>query len=224
MRQIDFFDLIVFDWDGTLVDSPDKIVDCLLQAANRMGLESSRAEARSIIGLKLDLAVSQLFPSLDKRQVEEFILVYQACFRAHPASSKLFEGGIELLHWLNHSTRLHVAVATGKGRAGLDRELAEHNLSSFFSYTRCADEAVSKPHPQMLYDILAFTGVAPERTLMIGDTHFDLEMARNAGVKSLGLACGAHEPHMLKGMGSQAILARLDQVKGWLLSAAIESE
>jgi phosphoglycolate phosphatase len=212
------YELLIFDWDGTLMDSHARIVACLQGAANDVAAAPLAAEAaRNIIGLGLGEAIRALYPDADAVFVERFTAAYRERFLGDgEAPEAMFDGAHEVLDALERNGYL-LAVATGKGRAGLDRVLAQAGLMSRFHVTRCADETFSKPHPAMLEQILEFTGVDPAQALMIGDTTYDLEMAHNAGVDSLGVSYGAHPPEVLAQWRPQAILERIDVLPGWLL-------
>ncbi len=188
------FSLLVFDWDGTLMDSAGRIIECMELTFQDMGLTSPGQKAiRNIIGLGLTEAVQALIPDADDDLVQEIYQGYRRHF-LHPAapSSDLFPGVQETLESLVQANYL-LAVATGKGRAGLDKVLADTGLADYFVATRCADETFSKPHPEMLNQLIDFCGVEPHQSLMIGDTEYDLQMAINAGVKSVAVSYGAHE-------------------------------
>lgn len=213
------YELLVFDWDGTLMDSHARIVACMLAAAEAVGASPVPAEAvRSVIGLGLGEAVGTLYPGADADFVDGFAAAYRERFLGDEATPQaLFEGALEVLDTLETAGYL-LAVATGKGRAGLDRALAQAGLEGRFHVTRCADETFSKPHPAMLEEIMGHAGVAPARTLMIGDTTYDLEMAHNAGVDAVGVSYGAHAPEQLARWRPRTILERLDALPQWLVA------
>lgn len=221
MRQ---FDLIVFDWDGTLMDSERKIVNCIRAAALDCGLAPpTPAAARHIIGLGLEEALARLFPTLDVAAKSQLIAAYRDHFLVKDSTeTPLFEGVIEGLQTLHHYG-YRMAVATGKARRGLERVLSLTGTGHWFCSTRCADEAGSKPHPQMLHDILAATGVAPARALMIGDTTYDLQMARNAGLAALGVSYGVHERAALMACEPLAIMDSFPEIPAWLTRARTAS-
>lgn len=212
------YELLIFDWDGTLMDSHARIVACMQGAAHDMAAAPLAGEAvRNIIGLGLGEAIGSLYPQADAEFVERFGAAYRERFLgAGEAPETMFDGALEVLDLLEGDGYL-LAVATGKGRAGLDRVLAQSGLHGRFHVTRCADETFSKPHPAMLEQILDFTGVVPAQALMIGDTTYDLEMAHNAGVDGLGVSYGAHSPETLARWRPQGILERIDALPGWLL-------
>lgn len=187
------YKLIVFDWDGTLMDSVAKIGNCLRAAAADCGLpDPGAAAARDIIGLGLREAFVALFPQADIHALNGLIARYRQHYLYDDRTEMtLFTGvpaGLEALR--AHGYRL--AIATGKARGGLDHVLQLTHVGKYFCATRCADEARSKPHPQMLHDLLRMTETAPTETLMVGDTCYDMEMAYNAGVARLGVTYGAH--------------------------------
>ena len=190
--------LIVFDWDGTLMDSQARIVACMREAIQDVGLPSHDEDnLKNIIGLGLYEALNMLYPEGSEEDYQRLTERYRHHFLdANDTPSGLFDGAYELITAL-HDAGHFLAVATGKGRKGLDKVLAETRLGEYFHYTRCADETFSKPHPQMLLDIMEYTGMAPEQTLMIGDTEYDLQMANNAGVKSLAVSYGVHEMSLI---------------------------
>jgi phosphoglycolate phosphatase len=211
------FDLVVFDWDGTLMDSEARIVKCLQLAAVDAGLaEPVRHDAKQVIGLGLEEALRQLFPGAERTQLEWLVERYRHYFLGDGlAESELFEGAREVLTELAAGPLL-LAVATGKSRRGLDRELERSSLGDCFQRTRCADETFSKPHPQMLLEIMNELGMFPERTLMVGDTEFDVQMAGNAGTVALGVGYGVHEPQRLLDAGAIDCLERITDLPGWL--------
>ena len=190
--------LMVFDWDGTLMDSEAKIVASMRAAGNDLGLESLDDKTlRNVIGLGLKEAIEMLYPGA----VVDIHRAFTDRYRHHFLSgcgeaSTFFAGALQLLQDLHRSGML-LGVATGKSRRGLNRVLTELECGEFFHATRCADETFSKPHPQMLLEIMDELGVAPEETVMIGDTEYDLQMANNAGVKAIGVSYGVHERERL---------------------------
>lgn len=209
--------LIVFDWDGTLMDSTQHIVDAALRAIAELGLEPRPAEAvRSIIGLGLRESWVSLYPDLGDVDLAAFTLVYRRHFFSRDLyRSTLYPGVIGVLEELR--SRGHsLAVATGKGRPGLDRELDRTGLGSFFSVTRTADESRSKPNPDMLLDIFRQTGSRPDQTLVVGDTEFDVEMARRAGSPALGISWGAHPGERLRKAGVVDLIEDIAELPDWL--------
>jgi phosphoglycolate phosphatase len=211
------FELIVFDWDGTLMDSAARIVASLQAAGAAMGLpDRSDAECRNIIGLGMSEAINTLHPDLDPELAPRFVDNYRHHFLvACPTPEVLFDGVHEILQSLEER-RLWLGVATGKSRKGLDRALDETDCRRYFHSTRCADETCSKPDPMMLREIIAELDITPERTLMVGDTEYDLEMARRAGAASLAVTYGAHEPQRLKSLAPLACLDSVAALASWL--------
>ena len=211
------FRLLVFDWDGTLMDSEARILSCVRAAARDLGLETpADAAIRNIIGLGLQEAVQMLFPGLEQSGVAAVIDRYRHHYlHADETPSELFPGSLTVLRELESREYL-LAVETGKGRRGLQKVLNSTRLEHLFHATRCADETFSKPHPQMLLEILDELGVEADEALMIGDTEYDLEMAGNAGVRSVAVGYGAHEPERLAGHGPLTILEDIADLIGWL--------
>jgi phosphoglycolate phosphatase len=211
------FDLIVFDWDGTLMDSAAKIVRCFQQAARDVGLKPPPdSDVRNIIGLALTEAMAILLPDVAATRREQVVQRYREHFLyLDDTGMALFPGVPEGLARLHHNG-YQLAIATGKARRGLDRVLLGSPISDFFCVTRCADEALSKPHPRMLHDILACTGVPPERTIMVGDTTYDLQMAAAAAIGSIAVSYGAHERERLMAHAPLACCDSFDAVCEWL--------
>ena len=185
--------LLVFDWDGTLMDSESRIVASALAAARDLeGPRPTATQVRDIIGLGLPEAVRTLYPQATPAFHAAFMERYRHYFlEADPTPMPLFPGVPETLAELEAAGYL-LAVATGKSRRGLERALDDVGLRQRFVATRCADESFSKPHPGMLLEILEATGCTAAHTVMIGDTEYDLGMARNAGVRSVAVAYGVH--------------------------------
>ena len=210
------FDLIVFDWDGTLADSTGLIVDAIQVACRELGLAPPGEEAaRFVIGLGFDSAVRHVAPGLDPAAYPAFSAAYRRHYLAEESRIALFEGARELLAKLDASGYM-LAVATGKSRAGLEHALAACHLRGRFHATRCADEGQPKPHPDMLHNLMGFLAASPERTVMIGDTTHDLELARNAGARALGVSYGAHTAVELARHEPLAIVDSIAALRGWL--------
>jgi len=213
------FDLIVFDWDGTLVDSSQVIVDSIQAASRDVGLPVPAAAAvRSIIGMSLRPAIARLYQdvAVGEHQVHAMAERYAHHFHARDHAIPLFEGVTQALVELEQAGFM-LAVATGKGRRGLDHALDSTGLRPHFLASRCADECHSKPHPQMLQELMDELGAAPGRSLMVGDTAHDLQMARNAGIASLAVTFGAMP---LEALLPHAPLAHFDQftkLHQWLI-------
>ncbi len=185
--------LYIFDWDGTLSDSLVSIVSSFQVVSKALDLPiKTDKEVRSIIGLGLNEGIEILYPGNGSEMLEKIRKYYAEHYRQNNQREEtLYPGSYNLLKQLSDNGH-SLAVATGKSRKGLDRAMRLSNTTDFFLYTRTADEAPSKPNPQMLHDILDFTGVDKEQAVMIGDTTFDLEMACHAGIKSVGTSYGAH--------------------------------
>jgi len=213
------YELIVFDWDGTLMDSEATIVQCLRKAAADLGhAVPDEAQAKDVIGLGLHQAVARLFPEADETQVNDLANRYRKHFLdPERPPSPLFPGAGELLEALASRDYL-LAVATGKSRRGLDMELEHTGLGDFFHYTRCADEAFSKPHPQMLLDVIDYLGAEKDRTLVVGDTEYDMQMAANAGSHAVGVSHGVHHPARLRAAGALEVFHHLSDLPVWLHS------
>jgi len=210
------FDLLVFDWDGTLMDSAAHIA-CALQAAFRdLGLPvPSTAQARHVIGLGLEDAMMYLNPGLDRGRYAAVADRYRVHFLAGDQTVELFPAVASGIAALNQDGYL-MAVATGKSRRGLDRSLSATGLVPYFHASRCADEGFPKPHPEMLQVIMEMLGTVPDRTLMIGDTTHDLQMAQNAGVAAVAVSYGAHLPTDLENMNPLECVGSFEQLMQWL--------
>ncbi len=214
------YDLIVFDWDGTIMDSTGLIADCIQQAARDMNLSIPSCEqAKSIIGLGINDSTGRLFPQLDASAQLQFALAYRKHFVARDHEAPLYGGIRELLASLAAPERF-LAVATGKPRAGLERAFGHCGLKSYFHFSRCADEGFPKPHPDMLLKLMELTAAGPDRTLMIGDTTHDLELARNAGVDALAVTYGAHGRDALATMPALAVLDSVGELSAWIRANA----
>ena len=187
------FDLIAFDWDGTLFDSTGLIVRCIQNACRDVGTAvPSNEQAAYVIGLGLRDALMYAAPEFPSERYAELGEAYRRHYLASQHEVVLFQGTMDMLQGLKLRNHF-LAVATGKSRRGLDEALTGTALQPLFDATRTADETTSKPHPQMLLELMAELGVSPERTLMIGDTTHDLQMAANAGVAAVGVSFGAHD-------------------------------
>jgi phosphoglycolate phosphatase len=215
------YDLVVFDWDGTLMDSAGHIVAAMQHAIRGLGLpRRSDEQLRELIGLGLNDAFARLFPELNTEATLRLLSQYRQHFLNPPVpEATLFAGVRETLQQLRDAGYA-LAVATGKSRRGLDRALQETGLEPLFRASRCADECASKPDPQMLEEILWECAVAPSRALMVGDTEYDMAMARSLGVTALGVAWGVHAPGRLAEAGAHVILPAVPDLPGWLSSRA----
>ncbi|MEO8739859.1 MAG: HAD-IA family hydrolase [Casimicrobiaceae bacterium] len=210
------YELLVFDWDGTLADSTALIAGAIQQACRDMGLAvPDDMAARHVIGLGHRDSIEYVAPTLDARHHPQFTARFGAHYMLGDAAIPLFAGVPDMLAEL--TTRRHqLAVATGKSRRGLDRALSQHGIAHHFGVTRCADEGFPKPHPDMLLTLMKQSAVPPERTLMIGDTTHDLQLARNAGVDALAVAYGAHSSDGLAGMSPLATVHSIVELRTWL--------
>ncbi|MBI4006639.1 MAG: HAD-IIIA family hydrolase [Gammaproteobacteria bacterium] len=209
--------LLVFDWDGTLADTSSRIVNAMQSAINILGLgKRSIDEIQNTIGLGLAEVINNLFPELEQRDQQDLANNYRQYY-LQPSNGKtmLFPDAEETLHYLKDQGYL-MAVATGKSRSGLDRALQETGLEAFFHASRCADEACSKPHPQMLLEIMDILDVESNKTLMIGDSEFDLQMANNAGIAGIAVSHGTQSMERLLKCKPLTCLNRLNELIDWL--------
>lgn len=213
------YKLVVFDWDGTLMDSISRIVSSIQAAAQYCQQEIPTVrQVKDIIGLSLPKAFETLFPVATTEKLsdlrEQYKYQYLEC---NTTPAPLFDDALPLLAALNENNKL-VAVATGKARDGLDRVLSETQTTNYFHATRCADETLSKPEPEMLLSLLSELNVLPEQALMIGDSSFDLEMAQSAGVDSIGVTLGVHCRDVLKRYQPISIVDSLSEVQDFLFT------
>ena len=210
------YPLIVFDWDGTLIDSAAAIAVCIQEAARELGLpEPTREAASHVIGLGLADSLRHAVPTLAPDGYQQFVECYRKHFLGCEESMLLFTGVPELLVELKQRGH-QLAIATGKSRRGLDRALEACGMARHFHATRCGDETHPKPHPAMLLELLDELAIEPQRALMIGDTSHDLEMARNAGVAAIGVCSGAHPIHALQAAAPLACLPNVCELRQWL--------
>ena len=214
------FDLIAFDWDGTLYDSTALIVRCIQEAVRDVGGTVPNAQAAAyVIGMALMPALAKAAPDVP---VEKYPLLnerYRHHYLARHDELSLFDGVVPMLHSLRE--RHHwVTVATGKSRQGLNHALQAVEIKGLFDGSRTADETAGKPDPLMLHELMREFGVAPERTLMIGDTTHDLAMAQHAGCASLGVSYGAHDPAGFASYQPLAVLHSVAQLHDWLMQHA----
>jgi phosphoglycolate phosphatase len=212
------FDLIVFDWDGTLFDSTALIVRCIQDACRDVGVPvPSHNDAAYVIGLGLVDALRYAAPDLPPQRYPELGNRYRHHYFSRQHELVLFPGVLEMLRSLK--ARHHwLAVATGKGRRGLDDALSLSQLAGMFDATRTADETASKPDPRMLLELMREFACEPERTLMVGDTTHDLLLAQNAGTPSVGVSYGAHEPEAFAAFHPRTIVHSPRELHEWLLS------
>ncbi len=214
------FDLIAFDWDGTLFDSTALIVKCIQAAVRDVGgTVPSDQDAAYVIGLGLMQALAHAAPDVPRERYAQLGERYQHHYVREQNRISFFEGVLPMLESLRERGHL-LAVATGKSRRGLDEALHSVELQGRFDGSRTADETAGKPHPLMLRELMAEFGTSPERTLMIGDTTHDLQMALNAGCASLGVSYGAHEPQAFAALQPRAVLHSVAELQRWLLAHA----
>ncbi len=210
------YPLIVFDWDGTLIDSASTIVECIQQASRDMGLQvPDRDTASHVIGLGLHDALRFAGPGLERAQYMDFVAHYRRHFLRREEAMTLFPG-ISLLMAALRERGHRLAVATGKSRQGLERALDASGLRSHFAATRCADETHPKPHPAMLLELLEALSLEPAQALMIGDTSHDLEMAKSADVDAVAVTYGAHPEARLRQLRPLALAASVAELESWL--------
>ena len=214
------FDLIVWDWDGTLADSTGMITNAILKAAEQVGLPALTPQAASnIIGLGLRESIEALYGNIPAEQAQALAKQYTANYYAGESEIPLFPGAAETIVALS-KRGFKLAVATGKGRRGLNLALEHCGLGKYFHSTRTVDECFSKPHPQMLDELMDMLVVIPERTLMIGDTSYDLQMAKNAGVSSVGVTYGAQKAEQWQHFNPIQKFDDFSNLSKWLLEQA----
>jgi phosphoglycolate phosphatase len=214
------FDLIAFDWDGTLFDSTAIITRCIQLAVGDVGgTVPSDKEASYVIGLGLMQALAHAAPDIPKEKYPELGARYKHHYVRHQHDISLFGGVLPMLQSLRARQHL-LAVATGKSRSGLNEALQAVELRGLFDATRTADETAGKPHPRMLHELMAELGVAPERVLMIGDTTHDLQLALNAGCASVGVSYGAHEPAAFVELKPRVVAHSVAELHAWLVENA----
>lgn len=209
------YDLVVFDWDGTVMDSTGVIAGSIQAACRDLGLaEPSDAVARHVIGLGLDEALRQAVPEVPESQRGNLVERYRHHYLAQDEAILLYEGASQTIAEL-HAAGYWLAVATGKSRRGLERAMQASGMEPYFHATRTADQTFSKPNPAMLLEIMGELGVPAQRVLMVGDTTHDLQMARNAGVDSVGVTHGAHPAGQLRAMEPLALLDDFAGLRAW---------
>jgi len=209
---------IVFDWDGTLMDSEAQIVSCLHGSIADLGLAPmSDHTVRNVIGLGLREAVDTLVPGRDDEFRHAFVEAYRKHWFASDGSS-LFAGSREVLDTLRAQGFL-LGIATGKARRGLIRVLEQTGLTDYFDATRCADETVSKPHPQMLLELMDEVGMSARQTLMVGDTEYDMEMATRAGAGKVAVRSGVHSEERLSRHAPLVCLDAVTELPAWMSAA-----
>ena len=210
------FDLIAFDWDGTLFDSTALIARCIQDACADVGTTvPSDEQANYVIGLGLSDALQHAAPALPRERYGELAGRYRHHSFAQQHRIVLFEGTLAMLQELKEAGH-RLAVATGKSRRGLDEALDTAELRGLFDATRTADQTASKPDPRMLLELMDELGVAPDRTLMVGDTTHDLQLAANAGTASVAVSFGAHHVAALNGFDTRHVAHSTAELHDWL--------
>ena len=214
------YDLIVFDWDGTVMDSTAVIAGSIQSACRDLGLSIPSDEAaRHVIGMGLTQALRHAVPDAPESMYPQLTERYRHYFLAQDEAIPLFAGARETIAEL-HSAGHSLAVATGKSRNGLSRAMQASGMQSYFHASRTADETFSKPHPAMLLEIMDELGISASRALMVGDTTHDLQMAINAGVDAIGMTHGAHPEEQLRALQPLALLDDFAGLSGWLRAHA----
>ncbi len=214
------YDLIVFDWDGTVMDSTTMIAGSIQAACRDLGLAVPGDEAaRHVIGLGLSQALRYAVPDAPESMYEPLVARYRHHFMAQDQSIPLFNGARETIAEL-HGAGYWLGVATGKSRMGLDRVLESTGLKKYFHATRTADRTLSKPNPAMLFELMDELSVSAERALMIGDTTHDVQMAQNAGVDVVAVGHGAHPPEQLQELNPLALVKDFAELSAWLKTNA----
>jgi len=218
------YELIVFDWDGTLYDSAAFIVSCVQAAAQASGFPVPEEKTiREMIGLSYEESLKRMMPDVSPMQMAMLIKAYRKCVEESQTHAPvLFQGVEEVLKSLK-ATGYYLAIATGKGRYGLNKDLELLKLSDTFVTTRCSDETNSKPHPQMLLEIMDEMGVEPSKTLMIGDTEYDMQLAQNAKTDAMAVSYGAHHIDRLR--SGEHVKGYLDDIRDlppWLARKSID--
>ena len=210
------FDLVVFDWDGTLFDSTALITRCIQAACVDVGAPMpSDEQASYVIGMGLIEALQHAAPGLARERYPELGARYRHHYMARQHEVMFFDGSVAMLESLKLRGHLH-GVATGNSRRGLDDALNTSALSGIFDATRTADETASKPDPRMLHELMDELQIAPERTLMIGDTTHDLQLALNAGVSSIGVSYGAHDHGAFESFPTRHVAHSMADLHDWL--------
>lgn len=211
------YKVVIFDWDGTLVDSVEHIAGSLHQAAVDLGFPAREREAyRDIIGLGMVEALEALYPGLSKEEMQAIREGYARYFFSRKTlPQNVFDGMADVVTDLRLDNR-QVAVATGKSRRGLDSALVSSGLGPHFDITRCADETRSKPDPKMLEEIIEYFGIEPGEAVMIGDTRYDLDMARRVGMPSIGVEWGVHKRDELGRYNPVAVAGNVRELRGVL--------
>tara|TARA_A100000164_G_C21934419_1_gene787291 strand:+ start:1991 stop:2650 length:660 start_codon:yes stop_codon:yes gene_type:complete len=210
------FNLIVFDWDGTLYDSTAVIINSIQRASADLGYRIPGSDlAASVIGLGFNESMKKIFPNLDKVFYPKIVERYRYHYSKYDSNICLFKGAEEMIKEL-FERGYYLAVATGKSRSGLNRALNKTNIGKLFKITKCADETLSKPNPLMLTQIVDELGVDREKTLMIGDTIHDLQLARNAGTFFGAVYYGANSKMLLESYFPLFCVGSIEELKNWL--------
>ena len=208
--------LFIFDWDGTLCDSLDKIVHATQAAAADVGLPlPTVAAVQDIIGLSLPKAINRVFPGITENQFKDLLRLYSKHFLDDTEHDMRFYPGVQQTLDALHAAGHHVAIATGKSRRGLDRLLDAMALRDYFHGSRCADETASKPNPKMLQELLEEFSLPPEQAVMVGDTEYDMEMAQVISMPRIAVSYGAHHIDRLKPYQPVLCLDNFDQLLDW---------
>jgi phosphoglycolate phosphatase len=214
------YDLIVFDWDGTMMDSTAVIAGSIQAACRDLGLTIPDDEtARHVIGLGLDQALRYAVPDMPEAMRPDLVERYRHHFLAQEEAIPLFEGARETIAELRDAG-YRLGVATGKSRAGLDRAMESTGMKSYFHATRTADQTFSKPNPAMLFELMDELAVSTGRTLMVGDTTHDVQMAQNAKVDVVAMGHGAHPPEQLQELNPLALMGDFAELRVWLKANA----
>ncbi len=212
------FDLIAFDWDGTLFDSTQLITRCIQAAVEDVGGQRPQAARASyVIGMPLMAALAHAAPDVPEHLYPQLGESYRFHYKKNEHELTLFPGVVELLEWLK-TQHYWVTIATGKSRAGLNAALHFDALKGLIDDSRTADETAGKPDPLMLHELMSMYGVSPSRTLMVGDTSHDLEMAKRAGCPSAAVTYGAHEDHELKKYQPMVFANSVNDLWDWFKS------
>lgn len=212
------FDLVCFDWDGTLYDSAAVIVRCLQEAVVDVGgRRPAAADCAFVIGMSLAPALARVAPDVPQQKQAQLVARFRYHYVKHQDDICLFDGVPAMLSQLRQRA-CRLAVATGKSRRGLDLALASRELAAVFDGSRTADETAGKPNPRMLHELMDEFGVPPERTLMVGDTSHDLQMAQNAGCASVGVSYGAHDGAGLVALAPLQVVHSVPELSQWLLA------
>lgn len=212
------FQFVIFDWDGTVMDSIGRIVSSMQHTAEHVGLAIPSEQAtKDIIGLSLEPAIEALFGTLEPIQKARFLERYKDEYvTLNRVASPLFDDAIDTFNTLR-ANNLQLAVATGKARKGLDRVWRETDMAQFFPYSRCANESKGKPNPDMLIELMQEAGYEPNNTAMVGDSVHDMKMATSAGVFPIGVTMGAHKAEQLKEAGAQYVASSLTELSNFIL-------